>query len=74
MHNNLKDMNNLQVIVMSKSDVYKKRLPDFLPNGWKKEVATTLGIHRNTVTNAIKSKQGDIYEQIKKVAIERWGE
>lgn len=59
---------------MSKTDVLEKKLPDFLPDGWKKEVAESLGIHRNTVTNAIKAKQGKTYEKIKEVAIEKWGE
>lgn len=49
------------------------RLPDFLPHGWKKEVASILGIHVNTVTNALKAGSGITYEKIKKVAIEKWG-
>lgn len=73
-HNSTKDMNKLQVIVVPNIEVSEKKLPDFLPNGWKKEVATILGVHRNTVTNAIKSKQGQTYERIKGVVIERWGE
>ena len=54
--------------------VQKAKLPDFLPHGWKKEVATILGIHINTVTNALKSGKGATYEKIKHVAIEKWGE
>ncbi|WP_029905378.1 hypothetical protein [Prevotella sp. 10(H)] len=53
--------------------VQKNRLPDFLPHGWKKEVALTLGIHVNTVTNALKSGKGSTYERIKQVAIIKWG-
>lgn len=32
--------------------IKRTRLPEFLPHGWKKEVALALGIHINTVTNA----------------------
>lgn len=53
--------------------IHKTRLPEFLPHGWKKEVATLLGIHVNTVTNALKSGKGYNYEKIKLVAIEKWG-
>lgn len=49
------------------------KLPEFLPHGWKKEVANVLGIHINTVTNALKAGNGMTYERIKKVAIEKWG-
>lgn len=54
--------------------IHKAKLPEFLPHGWKKEVATILGIHINTVTNALKSGRGPTYERIKHVAIEKWGE
>lgn len=53
--------------------IHKTELPEFLPHGWKKEVATLLGIHVNTVTNALKSGKGYNYEKIKLVAIEKWG-
>ena len=58
-----------------KKTVFEKRtkLPEFLPHGWKKEVANILGVHVNTVTNALKNKNGITYEKIKKVAIEKWG-
>lgn len=59
---------------MSKTDVLEKKLPDFLPNGWKKTVATILGVHRNTITNAIKSQRGATYEKIRKVVLDKWGE
>lgn len=60
---------------MTKTVILKKTsLPEFLPHGWKKEVAKTLGIHINTVTNALNAGSGRRYEQIKKVAIEKWGE
>lgn len=51
----------------------KTELPEFLPHGWKKEVAEVLGIHANTVTNALKIGRGITYERIKQVAIIKWG-
>lgn len=59
---------------MAKTTIIKKTgLPHFLPHGWKKEVASILGIHPNTVTNALKIGRGETYEKIKHVAITRWG-
>ena len=59
---------------MGKTVIIKRTtLPEFLPHGWKKEVASVLGIHPNTVKNAIKSGKGNTFERIKKVAIEKWG-
>ncbi len=49
------------------------KMPDFLPHGWKKEVAEVLGIHPNTVKNALRSGRGLTYDRIKKVAIEKYG-
>ncbi|MDR2955326.1 MAG: hypothetical protein LBV43_09615 [Prevotella sp.] len=51
----------------------KAELPDFLPHGWKKEVAMALGIHINTVTNALKVRKGNTYEKIKQAVILKWG-
>lgn len=60
---------------MAKTTIIKKtELPQFLPHGWKKEVSTILGIHPNTVTNALKIRKGSTYEKIKHVAITKWGE
>jgi hypothetical protein len=53
--------------------VKKTSLPEFLPHGWKTQVAKTLGIHPNTVKNALQAGKGETYERIKKVAIEKWG-
>lgn len=53
--------------------VKKTSLPEFLPHGWKKEVAQTLGKHRNTINKALRAGRGETYERIKKVAIEKWG-
>lgn len=59
---------------MAKTIIIRKtELPDFLPHGWKKEVSIALGIHVNTVTNALKSGRGITYEKIKQVAITKWG-
>lgn len=59
---------------MAKTVIEKKTsLPDFLPHGWKKQVAGILGIHINTVTNALKTGKGNTYEKIKHVAIKKWG-
>jgi len=37
---------------------------NLLPHGWKTEAAKVLGIHHNTVTNALKAKKGVNYERI----------
>jgi hypothetical protein len=48
-------------------------LPQVLPHGWKKGVASVLGIHVNTVTNALRDGKGDTYERIMKTAKEKYG-
>lgn len=48
-------------------------LPPILPHGWKNEVAELLGIHRNTVTTALKDGHGDTYDRIMKCAKEKYG-
>jgi len=53
--------------------INKTELPEFLPHGWKKEVATLLGIHVNTVTNSLKRGRGYNYEKIKHIAVQKWG-
>lgn len=53
--------------------VKKTSLPDFLPHGWKTQVARALGKHPNTIQKALKKGRGETYERIKKVAIEKWG-
>jgi len=52
----------------------KETLPIFLPHGWKKEVANTLGIHPNTVKNALHMQKGVTYDKIVKVAVEKYGQ
>lgn len=59
---------------MVKTVIVKKAcLPDFLPHGWKSEVAEVLGVHRNTITNALRTGRGETYNRVVKVAIEKWG-
>ncbi|MDH6311026.1 hypothetical protein M2451_003915 [Dysgonomonas sp. PFB1-18] len=59
---------------MAKTTIIQKtEIPEFLPHGWKKEVASLLGIHINTVTNSLKKGKGHTYERIKLVAINKWG-
>lgn len=48
-------------------------MPEVLPHGWKKEVAGLLGIHVNTVTNALHDGKGDTYNRIMKCAKEKYG-
>lgn len=59
---------------MSTVIVKKTELPKFLPHGWKKEAAKALGVHPNTIRNAILAGRGEMFEKVKKVAIEKWGE
>lgn len=55
------------------TEIIKLELPPTLPHGWIKEVAKTLKIHRNTVTNALSAGKGDNYERIMKCAKEKYG-
>lgn len=60
---------------MSKRIIIKKgELPGFLPHGWKKEVSNILGIHANTVTNALKAGKGNTYERIRETVKIKWGD
>lgn len=49
------------------------QLPPILPHGWKKKVAEVLGIHYNTVTNALREGTGETYNRIIKTATEKYG-
>lgn len=49
-------------------------IPTFLPHGWKKEVALILGIHPNTVSRALHSRQGITYRKILKAVADKYGE
>jgi hypothetical protein len=49
-------------------------LPKILPQGWKTAVAGILGIHRNTLTKAIKRGGEDpMYVKIMNVARQKYG-
>ncbi len=54
---------------------FNKELPQFLPHGWRTEVAKSLNIHRNTVYKAIKRGEDDItYRKIIHVLEQKYGE
>lgn len=58
---------------MNKTLIVQYELPPILPHGWKKEVAATLGIHYNTVTNALAAGKGDTYNRIMECAKNKYG-
>ena len=58
---------------MAKTLTIELVLPTVLPHGWKSEVARTLGIHINTITNALKAGSGETYNRIIKCAKEKYG-
>jgi plasmid maintenance system antidote protein VapI len=58
---------------MSTQIIKKTQLPDFLPHGWKKEVAKALGVHPNTIKNNLQAKKGILYDRIVKTATEKYG-
>jgi len=58
---------------MANTIILNLELPPTLPHGWKKQVAEALGIHKNTVTNALRDGKGDTYERIMKAAKEKYG-
>ena len=66
-------MINFKTANMDTQIIEKTTLPAFLPHGWKKEVAKVLGIHPNTVKNALQSGKGLTYERIIKTASEKYG-
>lgn len=51
----------------------KHVMPEFLPQGWKKEVAKSLGVHRNTVGNALRARSGYMYDRVRECAIKKYG-
>ena len=71
-HNATKVVNFLYTNTMN-TKIINLELPPILPHGWKTEVAMLLGIHVNTVTNALKDGKGDTYERIMKCAKEKYG-
>jgi hypothetical protein len=71
-HTATKVVNILETNTMNTKIIHLE-MPQVLPHGWKQDVATTLGIHPNTVTNALKEGKGDTYDRIMKCAKERYG-
>ncbi len=58
---------------MTKTLKVDYELPAVLPSGWKGSVAVALGIHRNTVTNALNAGSGETYERIIQCAKIKYG-
>jgi len=58
---------------MNTTQTLHLEMPPVLPHGWKKEVATLLGVHPNTVKNALNDGRGDTYERVMKCAKEKYG-
>lgn len=58
---------------MNKTLKLKQAMPVVLPQGWKKEVAMILGVHRNTVSNALRCGSGDMYDRIMQCALAKYG-
>ena len=54
-------------------DLTKRKLPRFLPYGWKTEIAKALGIHPITVKRNVRLGYGKTYEKIVKKATEKYG-
>lgn len=50
-----------------------RELPAILPHGWKTEAARALGVHKVTVSRALRAGSGDTYNRIMKVALEKYG-
>lgn len=58
---------------MNKAIKLKHIMPELLPQGWKKEVAKMMGVHRNTVTNALRHGSGDTYNRVMHCARIKYG-
>ena len=43
-----------------------------LPHGWVNDVAKTLGVHRNTVANAMRTGSGDTYRRVMTVVAQKY--
>ncbi|HBG41156.1 MAG TPA: hypothetical protein DDW85_07050 [Porphyromonadaceae bacterium] len=48
-------------------------LPDFLPHGWKTEVAKVLGVHPITIKRSLQKGGGMMYDRIVKTAAAKYG-
>ena len=51
----------------------KKELPDFLPQGWKKEVAARIGVHQASMSRILRAKKGANYLKAVEVAKSLYG-
>ena len=51
----------------------KKELPEFLPQGWKKEVAKRIGVHQNSMCRILKAKKGINYAKVIETAKSLYG-
>lgn len=49
------------------------KLPQFLPHGWKKEVAKAIGVHQNTIHRNLKRGKGEVYHKIVMAAAAKYG-
>lgn len=73
MHNNT-NVHILNLIKQHMSTIkVEHKMPDLLPHGWKQEVATLLGVHRNTINNNLKEGKGEMYDRIMKCVKEKYG-
>ena len=44
-----------------------------LPHGWVNDVAKVLGVHRNTITNAMHAGDGETYRRVMTVVEKKYG-
>jgi len=59
---------------MENKDKIHYELPTILPHGWMKGVAIALGIHRNSVYNAIHRGEDDpLYKKVMHTAAQLYG-
>lgn len=49
-------------------------MPQFLPHGWKTEVAKVLNVHPNTVKRNLQRGKGEMYNKIVHVAAAKYGD
>lgn len=59
---------------MSTKFIQTPELPQFLPHGWKKEVAKAIGVHPNTVMRNLKAGKGLVYDKIVRTAAMKYGD
>lgn len=67
MHNNCKFT---QKKILNKT--MSEREIMILPHGWVKDVAKVLGVHRNTVANAMRAGSGDTYRRVMTVVAQKY--